>query len=115
MSYRVVDPSTLPVEPGPHPAASPFDKRISQRLGVSAFEVYQVELPPGAQTVRHDHRADGVEDLYVILSGTGWMAVDDEHIPVRPGLFIAVTVESNRQLLAGSDGLVFVAMCAEPR
>ena len=43
------------------------------------------------------------------------MVVDDEEIPVRPGLFIAVTVESSRQLRAGSDGLSFVAMCAEPR
>ncbi len=115
VSYTIVDPSSITAGPGPHPAASPFDKRVSEHLGISAFEVYQVELPPHGKTVRHDHRDDGVEDLYVILTGTGWVMVDYEDIPVRPGLFIAVTVESSRQLQAGSDGLVFVAMCAEPR
>ncbi|WP_145984183.1 MULTISPECIES: hypothetical protein [unclassified Pseudonocardia] len=82
MGYQIIDPSSLSAEPGPHPAASPFDKRVSDHLGISAFEVYQVELPPEAETVRHDHRDDRVEDLYVILSGAGWLVVDDERVPV---------------------------------
>lgn len=65
MAYTIVDPSSVAAAPGPHPAASPFDKRVSEALGISAFEVYQVELPPEAETVRHDHPDDGVEDLYL--------------------------------------------------
>lgn len=84
----------MTAERGPHPAASPFDKRVSQKLGVSAFEVYQVELPPGAETVRHTHLADQVEDVYAFIRGEGWVVVDDEHVPVRPGQFVAVTVET---------------------
>jgi quercetin dioxygenase-like cupin family protein len=101
--------------PGPHPAASPFDKRVSEALGLTAFEVYQVELPAGGETVRHDHRADQVEDLYVILSGAGWVIVDGEPVPVRQGHYIAVSVESSRQVRAGDDGLVLTAICARPR
>src|SRR5699024_2321741 len=63
MAYRIVDPATVAATPGPHPAASPFDKRVSEALGINAFEVYTVELPPDAETVRHDHRDDLVEDL----------------------------------------------------
>lgn len=98
----------------PHPAASPFDKRVSEALSISAFEAYMVELPPDAETVRHDHLDDGVEDLYFIVSGNGWVIVDDERLPVRPGLFVAVTVESARQLKAGAQGLSFVALCGAP-
>lgn len=114
MAYKIVDPAVVAAEPGPHPAASPFDKRVSEALGIKAFEVYTVELPPNAETVRHDHLDDGVEDLYFIVSGDGWAFVDEKSVPLRPGLFIAVTVESTRQLRADSSGLTFVAICGRP-
>ena len=115
VTYQIVDPTSITAGRGPHPAASPFDKRISEQLGVSAFEVYQVELPPGAETVRHDHLDDRVEDVYAILRGEGWVIVDDESVAVCPGQFIAVTVESARQVRAGGTGLDFIALCAAPR
>jgi uncharacterized cupin superfamily protein len=115
MTYEVVDPTSLLTGPGPHPAASPFDKRVSEALGISAFEVYKVELPPGAETVRHDHRDDAVEDLYFIVSGDGWVIVDDEELPVQPGLFVAVAIDSARQVRAGNSGLSFVAICGTTR
>lgn len=114
MAYKIVDPAAVTTEPGPHPAASPFDKRVSEALGIKAFEVYTVELPPNAETVRHDHLDDGVEDLYFIVSGDGWALVDEESVPLRRGLFISVTVESTRQLRAGNSGLTFVAICGRP-
>lgn len=115
MTYHIVDPTSIIAGRGPHPAASPFDKRISEQLGVSAFEVYQVELPPSAETVRHDHLDDRVEDVYAILRGAGWVIVDDESVAVCPGQFIAVTTESARQVRAGRVGLDFIALCAAPR
>lgn len=114
VAYTIVDPSSVTAGLGPHPAASPFDKRVSEALGVNAFAVYQVELPPEAETVRHDHVADNVEDLYFIVSGDGWVIVDDEQVPLRPGIFVAVTVESTRQVRAGSSGITFVALCGAP-
>jgi quercetin dioxygenase-like cupin family protein len=112
MGYRVVDPASIPLGPGPHPAASPFDKRISEALDVRAFEIYQVALPPGESTVRHDHRHDRVEDVYAFTSGSGWVSVDDERIPVRAGQYLAVTLDAARQVSAGENGLVFTAICA---
>lgn len=114
MAYTIVDPATVPASPGPHPAASPFDKRVSEALGITDFEVYKVELPPEAETVRHDHLDDGVEDLYFIFSGGGWALVDNESVSFEPGLFLAVTIDSKRQLRAGSNGLSFIATCGKP-
>lgn len=74
-----------------------------------------VELPTGAETVRHDHLDDGVENLYIVVSGDGWVIVEGEHVPLRPGLFVTVTVEFERQVRAGSDGLSFVALCGRRR
>lgn len=115
VNYRIVDPGSISPGPGPHPAASPFDKRISEALGLTAFEVYQVELPAHQQTVRHDHRADQVEDVYAFSAGTGWVVIDDEEIPVRQGLYIAVAINAARHVRAGNDGLTFTAICGPRR
>ena len=112
MSYRIVNPASITAGRGPHPAASPFDKGVSDELGITAFEIYQVELPPGARTVAHDHLKDRSEDVYLILRGDGWLAVDTEEIRVQPGEFVAVRIESTRQLRAGDGGLDFVAVCS---
>lgn len=111
MTYTIVDPATMPAEPGPHPAASPYDKRVSDHLGLTTFAAYLVELPPEATTVPHDHVDDDVEDLYVIVRGSGWLVVDDERVPVRPRQFVVVTQQSRRHLVAGADGLDLVAVC----
>lgn len=112
MSYAIVNAASIPAGPGPHPAASPYDKRISEHLGLTAFEVYQIELPAHAETVLHDHADDQVEDMYTILRGSGWLVVDDETVPVVPGQFVAVGIASKRQVCAGADGLVLIAVCA---
>ncbi len=39
------------------------------------------------------------------------MVVDDEEVPVEAGTFVAVSVESNRYVRGGDNGLVFVAVC----
>lgn len=49
-----------------------------------------MELPPGAESVAHDHTDDGAEDVYAVLAGSGWVIVDGEEVPAQPGTFIAV-------------------------
>ena len=114
MTYTIVDPASLAGRPGATPRRKPVRQAGERSTRISAFEVYQVELPPGAETVRHNHFDDGVEDLYFVVSGDGWVMVDDEQLPLRPGLFVAVTVESARHVRAGTGGLAFVALCGTP-
>ena len=111
MGYRVVDAAEVAAAPGPHPAASAYDKGVGAALGVERFGLYQVELPPGAETVAHDHAADGAEDVYTVLRGSGVVLVDGAEVAVRPGMFVAVDRDSTRQVRAGPDGLVFIAVC----
>jgi uncharacterized cupin superfamily protein len=111
VGYRVVAAADVAAEPGPHPAASAYDRGIGAALGVERFGIYQVELPPGAETVAHDHGEDGAEDVYAILGGAGVVLVDGTEVAVQPGMFIAVDRDSTRQVRAGPDGLVFIAVC----
>jgi uncharacterized cupin superfamily protein len=112
MSFRLRNASQVQTGPGSHPAASQFDKCVGEELGIRAFGLYQVELPGGAETVRHDDRDDGAEDAYAVLRGTGVVIVDNHEVSVGPGDFIAVTPESTRQVRADDSGLVLIAMCA---
>ncbi len=114
MAYTTVDASDIDQAPGPHPAASAFDKSVGHALGVRAFGIYQVELPPGAETVRHNHLADGAEDVYAVVHGTGIVVVDSQEVSLRPGQFIAVTPESERHVRAGDGGLIYIAVCSAP-
>lgn len=111
MSFHVIHVDSVPTGAGDHPAGSPYDKRVSDGLQLTAFAVHQVELPPGAETVLHDHLADRVEDAYAVIAGHGWVVVDDEVVPVRPGHFVSVTMESSRLLRAGEDGLTLITVC----
>lgn len=84
-------------------------------LGISAFGLYQVELPAGEATVRHNHIQDGAEDAYAVIRGNGVVVIDEHEVPVGPGEFIAVTPESDRYIRAGESGLSFIAICAPTR
>lgn len=112
MTYAIVHNADLKAGRGPHPAASPFDRRISERLELSAFEMYKVELPAGASTEPHDHIDDGVEDAYAILRGDGWLFVDGEQVAIKAGHFVSVTQSSTRFIMAGDNGCDFIAVCA---
>ncbi len=112
MPFRLRNASQVATGPGSHPAASAFDKCIGDELGLSAFGLYQVELPSRAETVPHTHHDDGAEDAYAVLRGTGVVIVDGHEVPVGPGDFIAVAAESTRHVRADEGGLVFIAVCA---
>ena len=59
----------------------------------------------GAFGHRHDHD----EEIYLILSGSGRMMLDDEVVEVRDWDVIRVAPETVRAFAAGPDGLEFLA------
>lgn len=63
MTHIVIHDTDVPSGRGPHPAASPFDKRMSELLNIQNFEIYKVELPRGATTEPHDHLDDAWNDV----------------------------------------------------
>jgi mannose-6-phosphate isomerase-like protein (cupin superfamily) len=55
------------------------------------------------------HRHASAEEIYVILSGTGRIKLDDEILDVRALDAIRVAPAVARALEAGNDGLEFLA------
>jgi uncharacterized cupin superfamily protein len=93
-----------------------FMRMVRPGLGITAFGVNIMNLPPDYTTRSHDESGSGQEELYVRLAGTGWiilddsgdrLALDDEHLAaVGPGVA--------RSLASGPEGLRVLCVGSAP-
>jgi quercetin dioxygenase-like cupin family protein len=90
-------------------------KKVRAELGVSSFGVQVVELPPNFSNYpEHDHAADGQEEVYAPIRGSGEIEVDGERIAISPEVMVRVGPDSRRKLYSGPDGLRVLAIGAVP-
>jgi mannose-6-phosphate isomerase-like protein (cupin superfamily) len=81
-------------------------KRVRAELGLSAFGVQVIDLPPNADAYpEHDHAEDGQEELYVALRGGGEIEIDGERHPLDPDTMAAVPGGVRRKVLPGEHGM----------
>ena len=59
------------------------DNAFLQNLTVS-----QTVLHPGQSTKGHSH--DGLDEVYIFISGKGEMELDDERVPVKAGNMVLI-------------------------
>jgi uncharacterized cupin superfamily protein len=94
--------------------ANGFGERWEARVARTALEAEQTgvthfRLRPGKRspfTHRHAH----AEEIYVILSGSGRIKLDDQLADVQPLDAIRVAPQVARSFEAGPDGLEFLAV-----
>ena len=67
----------------------PFPKWALARksLGLNAFGMNVVELPPGETIPEHDETMTDQEEVFIILSGDATMVIDGEDHPAPAGTF----------------------------
>ena len=93
---------------------------VRRKLGVEAFGINWIELPPGTLGREHDEADTGQEEVDVVVRGSGTYRIDGGEIPVRAGSFLRFDPETTRVPVAGPDGLTLLAVGArrgsyEPR
>src|SRR3954471_17621646 len=81
-------------------------KLARAELGVSAFGMQILDLPPNLQEgyPEHDHAGDGQEEIYVVLHGSGRMRVEGEEIDLTPEVIVRVAADVKRHITTGPDG-----------
>jgi len=82
-----------------------FAKLVREGLGISAFGVQIMDLPPDYTTGAHDEADTGQQELYVALSGAGAVVAGDLVLPLDPEHLVRVDPGTSRVLTSGSDGL----------
>jgi quercetin dioxygenase-like cupin family protein len=107
MTYKVVDAKDVEARRG-------VFRLVRRALGVTAFGINQVDLPPNAQGHEHDETGSGQEEVYLALAGSGVLRVDGKDIEMRPGRYVLVSPESTRLPIAGPDGFSWVCVGGVP-
>jgi hypothetical protein len=93
-----------------------FMRMVRPGLGISAFGANVMNLPPDYSTRAHDESGSGQEELYVGLSGAGWIVLDEsgERLPVDPEHLAAVGPGTSRTLASGPEGLRVLIVGSTP-
>ena len=82
-----------------------FAKLVRAGLDITAFGANIMDLPPDYSTKSHDESESGQEELYVALSGSGSVAVEETPLPLDPDHLVRVDAGTARVLSSGPEGL----------
>jgi uncharacterized cupin superfamily protein len=89
--------------------SGPGFRKIRGELGVTAFGVNAIVLPPSYTTGRHSHERQ--EELYIVISGEIEFALGDERRTLGPGGLARVDPSTLRSLHNTSDSDEAVYVC----
>ncbi len=95
----------------------PFPKWALARksLGVTAFGLNVVELPPGESIPEHDEVDRDQEEVFVTLAGDATLVIDGEEHPAPTGTYARLDPEPVRTVVNRSDAPVTVLIVSAPR
>lgn len=109
-NHRAIDPYA-----GEHAIPGIRFRPAAAALGVQSWGMNVLELDPGCTGhPEHDHKSDGHEELYVVLSGAGTLRAGDDEHPLAIGDMAHVPGELRRKLIAGPEGLTVLALGGTP-
>jgi len=93
-----------------------FLRMVRPGLGLTAFGVNIMNLPPDYTTRSHDESSSGQEELYVRLAGAGWIVLDDsgERLALDEEHLAAVGPGVARSLASGPEGLRVLCVGSTP-
>jgi mannose-6-phosphate isomerase-like protein (cupin superfamily) len=80
--------------------------KVRAELGVTAFGMQIIQLPPDyADYPEHDHAESAQEEVFAVLSGSGWMDIEGERVELEPETFVRVGADTKRKVYPGPQGL----------
>jgi mannose-6-phosphate isomerase-like protein (cupin superfamily) len=91
-----------------------FVKLVRPGLGVSAFGVNIMDLPPDYTTESHDEADSGQQELYVALRGSGRVLIGDQALTLDENHLVRVDAGVERTLSSDGDGLRVLCVGSTP-
>jgi len=75
-------------------------------LGVTAFGFQVIQMPPNyTDYPEHDHAESAQEEVFLALSGSGWIDIEGERVDLDKETFVRIAAEPKRKVYAGPEGL----------
>lgn len=88
---------------------------VRRSLGLQAFGMNLVEIPPGGDIPEHDEVSRDQEEVFVCISGTPTLVVDGEPHPFPEGTFARLDPEPRRTVRNDGDAAAVVLIASAPR
>ena len=89
-------------------------KLVRAGLGISAFGVNIIDLPPDYTTESHDESTTGQQELYVALRGSGRVLIGDQPLTLDSDHLVRVDAGVERTLSSDGDGLRVLCVGSTP-
>jgi mannose-6-phosphate isomerase-like protein (cupin superfamily) len=89
-------------------------KLVRAGMGISAFGVNILDLPPDYTTESHDEADTGQQELYVALRGSGRVLVGDRALTLDEEQLVRVDAGVERVLSSDGDGLRVLCVGSTP-
>jgi uncharacterized cupin superfamily protein len=87
---------------------------VRRSLGLGAFGMNAVELPPGESIPEHDESERSHEEVFLVLEGAPTIVVDGFDHPLRTGSFARLDPEPKRTVRNDGDALARVLIISAP-
>lgn len=82
-----------------------FAKLVRAGLDITAFGANIMDLPPDYSTSSHDEADSGQQELYVAVTGSGSVGIDNVQLPLDTDHLVRVDAGTPRVLSSGPEGL----------
>lgn len=94
-------------------ATIPWLTSPRKALDLEAVALGLIRIPPGeGYTFTHSHREQ--EEVYIVIEGSGEIAVNGQHIDLVPGDLVRVSASARRALKGGENGLFVICAGGVP-
>ncbi len=81
-------------------------KRARAELGVESFGMQVIDMRANEHRYpEHDHAADGQEEVYVTLRGSGEIEIDGDRQPLDHDTLVRVGPGASRKIWPGGEGI----------
>jgi uncharacterized cupin superfamily protein len=88
---------------------------VRRSLGVDAFGVNLVEIPPGERIPEHDETERDQEEVFLVLEGSPSLVVDGREIEAPAGTFARLDPHLSRTIVNHGDDPAAVLIVSAPR
>jgi uncharacterized cupin superfamily protein len=88
---------------------------VRRTLGLRAFGINVVEIPPGEQIPEHDETERDQEEVFYVLSGSPTLVVDGEGHAARAGTFARLDPAHSRTVRNDGEEPASVLIASAPR
>src|SRR4051794_13761639 len=88
---------------------------VRRSLGVEAFGLNLVEIPPGERIPEHDETGRDQEEVFLVLEGSPSLVVDGREIETPAGTFAGRAPHLSRTVVTHGDEPAWVLILSAPR